>query len=59
MIVRLIAVDPRPRKGESDLVVYQIPEHSRAYELLVELMDAARIEWALIETPRLNGGIPK
>lgn len=51
MIVRLIAVDPRPRKGESDLVVYQVPEHSRAHELLTEVFDVAKIEWALIETP--------
>jgi hypothetical protein len=66
VIVRLIAVDPRPRKGESDLVVYQVPEHSRAYELLTELMGEAKIEWALIETPprkaldqQLNGGNSK
>lgn len=51
MIVRLIAVDPRPRKGESDLLVYQVPEKSRAEELLVELFEAAKIEWAKIETP--------
>lgn len=51
MIIRLIAVDPRPRKGESDLVVYQVPENSRAHQLLCELLDEAKIEWALIETP--------
>lgn len=51
MIIRLIAVDPRPRKGESDLVVYQVPENSRAHQLLEELMDAAGIEHALLETP--------
>jgi len=51
MIIRLIAVDPRPRQGESDLVVYQVPEHSRAHELLAELLDAAAIEWTTIETP--------
>jgi len=50
VIVRLIAVDPRPRIGDSDLVVYQIPNHSRAMELLTELFDAAKIEWTIIET---------
>lgn len=50
MIVRLIAVDPRPRVGESDLVVYQVPEHSRAIELLQEIFSDAKIEWAMIES---------
>lgn len=48
MIVRLIAVDPRPRRGESDLRVYQVPERSREQELLQELFDAAKIEHALV-----------
>lgn len=48
MIVRLIAVDPRPKKGTSDLVVYQVPENSRAMQLLQELFDDAKIEWAVI-----------
>ena len=52
MIIRLIAVDPRPRQGESDLVVYQVPEKSRAFELLCELMDDAKIQWVPIETLR-------
>lgn len=51
MIVRLIVVDPRPRKGESDLVVYQVPENSRAHQLLVELCEAAKLEVVLVETP--------
>lgn len=30
MIVRLLVIDPRPRKGSySDVLVYQVPEHSR------------------------------
>jgi hypothetical protein len=49
MIVRLIAVDPRPRQGEQDVVVYQVPEHSRAQELLCELLDDAKIEWVVLE----------
>lgn len=55
MIIRLIAVDPRPHKGESDLVIYQVPENSRAHKLLEELMDAAGIEHTLIETPPKKG----
>lgn len=51
MIVRLIAVDPRPRKGESDLRVYQVPENSREMELLTELFDLAAIEWTVVSTP--------
>lgn len=50
-IVRLIVVDPRPEPGESDLVVYQVPESCRASKLLIELLDDAKIEWVLIETP--------
>lgn len=52
MIVRLIALDPRPRPSESDVRAYQIPEGSREMELLVELFEAARIEWAVLEGTR-------
>ncbi len=48
MIVRLIAVDPRPRQGEGDVVVYQVPERSRAMELLCELLEDAKIEWTML-----------
>lgn len=50
MIVRLIIVDPRPRKGETDLRVYQVPEKSREQELLMELASAAGLEVVLIES---------
>lgn len=51
-IVRIIAVDPRPRRNsDTDLVVYQVPEKSRAAELLCELFDEAKIEWAVLESP--------
>jgi hypothetical protein len=59
MIVRLIAVDPRPRIGESDLVVYQVPQNGRAHLLLVELLDAAGIEHTLLETPPRKVKAPK
>jgi len=51
MIIRLIAIDPRPRRAEDDIIVYQVPEHSRAHELLAELLNGAGIEWAVIGTP--------
>lgn len=49
MIVRIIAVDPFPRADESDLVVYQVPERSRAYELLTELLSKEGIEFVTID----------
>lgn len=49
MIVRIIAVDPHPRKDSvDDIVVWQVPEKSRAAELLTELLDGAKIEHATI-----------
>ena len=48
MIVRLIAIDPSPRPGKSDVLVYQIPEKSREAELLSELLTKAGIEWAIV-----------
>lgn len=48
-VVRVIAVDPFPRADESDLVIYQVPERSRAYELLTELLSKEGIEFVTIE----------
>lgn len=56
MIVRLIAVDPRPKKGESDLRVYQVPEFSREHELLEELFTAAGIEHTTVSSGNKPGG---
>lgn len=50
MIVRIVAVDPRPRKCTEDVVVYQVPEASRSYELLVELLEKEGIDWVKIES---------
>jgi hypothetical protein len=51
-IIRVIAVDPRPRAdSEDDVVVYQVPEKSRALELLEELFTEAGIEWVQMEGP--------
>jgi hypothetical protein len=52
MIVRLIAVDPRPLKDRSDLLVYQVPENSREMKLLQELFDIAGIEHAVVSGPQ-------
>lgn len=49
MIVRLVAVDPFPRKEEGDVLVYQIPQGSRAMELLCSLFDEHKIEWIVLE----------
>ena len=58
MIIRIVAVDPRPRKCTEDIVVYQVPEKSRSHELLVELFDREGIEWTTIESrprrPKVN-----
>lgn len=52
MIIRLMAVDPRARAGSmSDIVVYQVPENSREMELMIELFDAAGIQWTTIPSP--------
>lgn len=53
MIVRLMAIDPAPRVGShTDVVVYQIPENSREYELLTTLFDKANIEWTVLKSKR-------
>lgn len=49
MIIRIIAIDPCPRDPRDDVVVYQVPERSRAYELLILLLTDAGIEF--IEIP--------
>lgn len=50
MIVRIAAVDPRPRNPHEDVVVYQVPENSRAYELLIEMLEKEGIDWVKIES---------
>lgn len=53
MIIRLIAVDPQPRPGtHSDVLVYQVPENSREFELLVSLLEKAGIDWTTVASPR-------
>lgn len=54
MIVRIVVVDPRPGSSnpKSDILVYQVPEKSREFELLSELFEQAHIEWVVIEPNR-------
>lgn len=52
MIIRIIAIDPEPRDPRDDVIVYQVPEHSRAHELLMQLLESAGIECVEIESTR-------
>lgn len=48
MIIRIIAVDPEPRAPADDVVVWQVPEHSRACELLTGMLDERGVEWTTL-----------
>jgi hypothetical protein len=50
-IIRVIAVDPRPRPMQEDIVIYQVPENSRAHQLLVETFTGAKIEFVELGAP--------
>lgn len=53
MIVRIIAIDPNPDpKRASDLLVFQVPEHSREFAVLTESFTKAGIEWDTIFSVR-------
>lgn len=55
MIIRVIAVDPVAPAGKEDLVVWQVPENSRALELLTAGLAAQKIEWTLLKpTPKVK-----
>lgn len=49
-IVRIIVIDPQPRDPSADIIVYQVPEHSRALELLIEMLDERSIEHVELES---------
>lgn len=51
MIIRIIVVDPNPRT-EDDLVVYQVPENSRAMKLLCTLLSSHDIEHVIVKSQR-------
>ena len=54
MIVRVIVIDPNPRDPRDDVVVYQVPEKSRAFELLMDMLDCMKLEHVVInsDTPK-------
>lgn len=52
MIIRVCVVDPSPRDPRDDVVTFQVPERSRAYELLVEVLEAQGLEFITIESTR-------
>lgn len=53
MIIRIIAIDPNPRKdSKHDVLVYQVPERSREYEVLIDMFEKCRIEYTIIESHR-------
>lgn len=45
MIVRVVVVDP---EHDDDLIVYQVPENSRAYHVLTQLLETAGYEWTTL-----------
>lgn len=54
MIVRYMVADPNPRSPLDDIIIYQVPEHSRAEELLVDLLCDAGIDFVKVEFPRTH-----
>lgn len=52
MIIRIIVIDPRPMDPRDDVIVYQVPENSRAHELLVELLEGRRLEYVEIQSTK-------
>lgn len=55
MIIRLIVVDPEPRDPESDIIIYQVPEGSRAHELLVEMLTDRDLDFTDIKSTPKKG----
>lgn len=49
-IIRICVVDPEPRPNCSDdVLVFQVPEHSRQEELLKQMLDEFGLEYVSIE----------
>lgn len=61
MIVRVVAVDRNPRPGSAhDLLVYQVPDKSREFEVLTQLFDTAKMEWTVVAAaPKARKGATK
>ena len=59
MITRIVVIDPCPRDPRDDVIIYQVPEKSRAHELLLEMLEARKSEHVEIFSPRRkNRGEP-
>lgn len=56
MIVRILVVDPNPRDPNNDIVVYQVPENSRAYELLMTMLEYSGFEFTSVKTKQFKRG---
>lgn len=54
MIVRILAIDPTPALGRSDILVYQVPENSREFAVLTAALTAAGVEWEEVKSVRKN-----
>lgn len=55
MIIRVCVIDPEPRDPRNDVLVFQVPERSRQYELLVRLLEQASLDFVTIEAPCKHG----
>lgn len=49
MITRIVVIDPHPRDVRDDVIVYQVPEKSRAFELLADMLTREGFQW--VEVP--------
>lgn len=54
MITRIMVIDPNPRDPKDDTIVYQVPERSRAYELLLDMLTQAGLSWVEVPSERLR-----
>jgi hypothetical protein len=48
-IIRVVVVDPQPRTPCDDIIVYQVPENSRACELLCKMLEVSEVQHVKIE----------
>lgn len=51
-IIKILVVDPEPRSHLEDVVVFQVPEHSRTHALLIDMLTAHNYEYVEVEIPR-------
>lgn len=51
MLTRIVVVDPNPPDRCNDTIVYHVPENSRAYHLLLELLQQRGIDYVEVTFP--------